>query len=586
VTFGLFLFVTGDKDWDQMLTFQRVALWGLALSGGRKEWNPVMAGGMSLAGEPQMGVFSLSMILSRFLPPVAALKLAALCFLAVGWAGTYALARRYRFDKRTSLLAASLFVGNGYILSRFANGHLNFLASLCLPLWLWATHASLRRPNEPASEALRRLLLLGVSFGVLFALSCDGAPFSILLIVVWVGLDAALLAAQEKSARPAAFLVLALLTGALLDAIYVFPMVKNQFFFPRIQQAKFLNPLVFFFFLLTPTRGHPLPAPGMGHEFSVYIGPVLAYLLFRYRQSLLPAVPREDRQRLLAVSLITLVLGLGSWRTHSAFAPPLPFDLLSGLPGFRTVAFPARFWGFLALPFALFGALAIRRFESESMPRALHRVLSAGLLLSILGYEIVTLAQPFMTERGRVPVPEVPLPAQIDRITNVPEPLGSQAATILPTRGLIHAYADYSRGDIAPGSDLIRAAAGPSGEPVAASARWHGWNDIQLTLGKPAAATHVVFNQNFHPFWRSSLGTVSQTPAGNLVLDLPPGSDATRVTLSFRDPYSALGQRVTRWTAALLPALFLALRLAPFQRLHTAWCSFTSARSPSEERQT
>jgi len=284
VTFGLFLFVTGDKDWDQMLTFQRVALWGLALSGGRKEWNPVMAGGMSLAGEPQMGVLSLSMLLSRLVSPVAALKLAACAFLAAGWAGTYALARRYRLSERTSALAASLFVGSGYVLARFANGHLKFDTALCLPLWLLGSLGSLRRPDETRAESARRLLLLGLSFGALFVLSCDGAPFSILLVVVWVGLDVVLLAAQRRSARPIAFLLVALATGALVDAIYVFPMVRNSFYFPRLRQAKFLNPLVFLFFLLIPARGHPLPAPAMGHEFSVYIGPFLAYLLVRHRR--------------------------------------------------------------------------------------------------------------------------------------------------------------------------------------------------------------------------------------------------------------------------------------------------------------
>jgi hypothetical protein len=68
----------------------------------------------------------------------------------------------------------------------------------------------LRRPGETRLEAARRLLVLSLSFSVLFAISCDGAPFSILLIVVWVGLDALLLAAQQRSARPIVFLVAAL----------------------------------------------------------------------------------------------------------------------------------------------------------------------------------------------------------------------------------------------------------------------------------------------------------------------------------------------------------------------------------------
>ena len=543
VTFGLFLFANGDKDWDQMLAFQRVALWGLALSGGSKEWNPVMAGGMSLAGEPQMGVLSLSMLLSHVIAPVAALKLAALFFLGLGWAGTHLLAQRWGFGKRTSALAASLFVGNGYILARLATGHLKFDTAMCLPLWLLGSSESLRRPGEAGLEALRRLLLLGLSFGVLFVLSCDGAPFSILLVVVWVGLDAALLAVQRRTLRPVAFLAVALASGALLDAVYVFPMVKNSFYFPRLEAAGLVNPLVFFIFLLLPTLGHPFPpVHGMGHEFSVYIGPVLACLLIRYGRRALAAVPRADRQRLFAVSAAVLVLGLGS----------APFALLAWLPGFRTVAFPARFWGFLSLPFALFGAVAIREFEAEKVSPAIRWAVSSALVVSLVGFEAWALPPPFLSRLGRVPVPEVTLPAKIERIENVQEPLGSQAATILPTRGLIHAYADYVRGEIEPGAELVR-----GGGPVVA--RWDGWNDIELAVPESAAPTHVELNQNFHPFWSSSAGTVSKTKAGNLALDLPAVTESTSVHLSFRDPYSVLGQRVTSWSAAVTAVIVLVL---------------------------
>jgi hypothetical protein len=166
------------------------------------------------------------------------------------------------------------------------------------------------------------------------------------------------------------------------------------------------------------------------------------------------------------------------------------------------------------------------------------------------------LPQPFLSRLGRVPVPEVTLPEKIESIVNVQEPLGSQAATILPTRGLIHAYADYVRGDIAPGAELVRTA-----EPGPVTARWDGWNDIELTVPAPSAPTHVVLNQNFHPFWGSSLGALSKTQAGNLAIDLPAVGEPTSVHLGFRDPYSALGQRVTQWSTVVAALAFLALVL-------------------------
>jgi hypothetical protein len=69
----------------------------------------------------------------------------------------------------------------------------------------------------------------------------------------------------------------------------------------------------------------------------------------------------------------------------------------------------------------------------------------------------------------------------------------------------------------------------------------------------------VELNQNYHPFWSSSAGTVSKTAAGNLALDLPASTAHTSVRLSFRDPYSELGLRVTSWAAGVTAAIVLVL---------------------------
>src|SRR5262245_34836085 len=80
LVFGVFLFRTGDSDWDQILSFHDLSLWNEQLSGVAKQWNPLMRGGMSLAGDPQVPVFSPSMILARVLDPAAAIKISCLLF--------------------------------------------------------------------------------------------------------------------------------------------------------------------------------------------------------------------------------------------------------------------------------------------------------------------------------------------------------------------------------------------------------------------------------------------------------------------------------------------------------------------------
>ena len=102
IVFGSFLFREGDSDWDQLLFFHELSLWNSKLYGIAKQWNPLMRGGMSLAGDPQVPIFSPSMVLAHAVDPAAAIKIASLLFLLLGGLGTWLLARDLRFDRPTS----------------------------------------------------------------------------------------------------------------------------------------------------------------------------------------------------------------------------------------------------------------------------------------------------------------------------------------------------------------------------------------------------------------------------------------------------------------------------------------------------
>ena len=569
VVFGMFLFRAGDTDWDQILSFHELSLWNRELSGPAKQWNPLMRGGMSLAGDPQVPVFSPSMILARLMEPAAAIKISCLLFLAAGALGAWLLARDYRLDRRTSALAAALFVGNGFILSRFSHGHVVFLGTLGLPLWLWAARRSMRASGEPVGRANWRFLCLMLAGGVFFALSTDGAPIAILLLLVWVGLDAAVLAWQKRSPRPVAFFAGAVLVAVALDAIYYFPLAANAVLFPRTRPPVFVDPFVFVWFLLLPLRGKVLPAPANGHEFSVYVGPVLAYLIVRYRREIARAWPREDLRRMLIVSAAMLVFGFGAWRALASWLPPGPFDLLHRLPGFMAIGIPSRFWGFLALPLALSSAIALGRLEAETSRCRPHLALWAAAFLFTLGFQAVSLVLPFVGERGRLVVKAKPVPPTVTSIRNVHGPFLSQSGELSPETGLIEAYDahDFIQGSIREGAALVLEARGPEGQPVPVNARWDGWSRIRLVFPLGAAAgTAIVFNQNFHPRWVFTAGEAVQDARGNLAARLPNGArPGEALDLVFHDPFSALGSRVSLFSglAVLAVALSLAgIRLA------------------------
>lgn len=561
---AVFVLRKGDTDWDQMTAFHQLSLWNSKMFGFEKHWNPLMSGGMSLAGDPQVPIFSPSMMLTHVLPAAAALKLAVLLFLAVGWAGAYLLAGQLGLAPQTAALAASLFAGNGYILSRLSHGHLDFLGTLTLPLWLWALRAVVRAPGEPRAPAAWRLAAMVLAGGLLFALSTDGAPIVLLLLLVWVGLDAVVLTWQTRSARPLLFCLGAVVTAGFLNAIYYLPLVTNAVDFPRVRPAVFLDPLLFFWFLILPVRGKILPAPANGQEFSVYIGPVLAYLLVRYRRQIREAFSRETRQRFLLTSVSVFVIGLGAWKALAAWFPAGPFDLLHRLPGFETIGLPGRFWGFLALPLALGAAVALRALEGESSAARPRRLLWTGVFVFTLAFQAVSLAQPFITPRGRQRLRATHLPtSEIRVIENLGGPIVDQSQLIAPDRGVIEAYNnhDYVRGSIAPGSELVRQTRWTRGDtPLQAVATWEGWNKIILTLPEGGGPGAVIFNQNFHPGWRSSSAAVTRSRRGNLALRLarpvPPG---TTVSLRFRDEYSILGRRISRVSAYLFLAMTTAL---------------------------
>jgi hypothetical protein len=559
--FGAFLFRSGDTDWDQILSFHELSLWNGELSGIAKQWNPLMRGGMSLAGDPQVPVFSLSMILSRAIHPAAAIKISCLVFLALGALGAGLLARDLGLPGRAAALAGALYAGNGFILSRFSHGHVVFLGTLGLPLWIWAAKRSARASGEPAGAANRRLLLLVLAGGIFFALSTDGAPITILLLLVWVGLDATILSWQKRSARPILFFAGSVVIAALLDAVYYFPLASNALLFPRVRPEVFVNPLVFFWFLLLPVRGRLIPAPANGHEFSVYVGPVLVYLIVRYRREIARAFPAGDRGRLLAVSAVSFVLGLGAWRALASWLPPGPFDLLHRLPGFVAIGIPSRFWGYLALPLALAGAAAIVRLEME--PARFRRAAWAGLFVSILGFQILSIVPPFVNERGRIVVNVEPIPAAVSTIRNVHGPHVSQAQELSPETGLIEAYNghEFIQGRIRQGAEVVKAALTREGNAVSVAASWDGWNRIRIEFPSGApAGTKIVLNANFHPRWSFSGGFVDRDANGNLRAVLLKSAAAGAVLdLSFHDPASALGAQVSLWSAFALMAAGLVL---------------------------
>ena len=565
--------VVGPKDFDQFLAFHEQQYWNAALFGLSKQWSPLMCGGLSLAGEPQVPFMSLSMLLGYAIGPLAALDMAIALYFIAGWAGAYLYAGLWLKDVGRRALAASLYIGNGFFICRYAYGHLDFIPFLALPMMLWTLHRIIDWMSQrPGAVRAWQMLVASLLLGAGISVAIDGSPVAIIHLMFWVGLYALVLGAVARSAAPVVLLGAALLLSALLDAGYLWPMLYAQADFPRRTIDSFTNPLALPWFLLLPVHGKLIvPATGNGHELSVFIGPMLAWLIWRYRHRLLTSLPVQMKWPLLIVGAVCIWLGMGSLAPLHIPRWLSPFDLLRPLPGFRSLLVTGRFWGFLALPLSLLAAAALWRFVAVHPRPEKLRVWMLALLGFQLSFQLITIFTQWLPGH-RYPAVDFrqAFAGGAQDITYVVRQRRLQGSLMTPTTAVQDCYDqdDFIRADVAPGSNLVQSVAARDIDSAVVSAEFLSWNRIRVTPHGQipmlaASATHtlatdqgatttegalqIILNQAWHPYWRSSACQVAETGRGNLALNCSQASLAQGpIDLRFYDPVSARGAQISR----------------------------------------
>jgi hypothetical protein len=572
----------GIKDHDQHLVFHSLQYWNSRLFGIAKQWTPVMCGGLSMAADPQVPVFSLAMSLGYLVGPLAGIRLATVAYLAVGWLGTYLYAGLLTSDRHTRALAASLFIGNGFFAARLSEGHIPFLPFLAIPLALWTLHETTRRVQQTTSLALRTALVATVSLllGAGASVALDGSPQTIAYAFPVLGVYVLTLAVARRSFAPLALAAGALLVALPLGAAYLLPMLSGQQASPRLTDDAFTNPLVLAYYLLIPGRGRVIPAPGGGHEYTLFIGPLLAWLAWRQRFRWRELVPTELARPWIATSAVALLLGVGSLTAIGLPRFLSPFDLLRPLPGFRSIGITGRFWFFLALPLALWCAVAVADYARSRVSRRRLAATMIAILALQIGFQIEGLASHLLESDAPTPVEMQGLfEGEAERIEVVEIGDTPQSKTITPRRAALDCYnnADFERPDLVPGNTLVRTAelagAATPVEPLGLVGLFPTWSSI-LLRSSPAAATSpapdaevaITLNHAFHPFWTPSAGRVFRTPEGNLAIEVSSASLAhDGVLLRFRDEASDRGLVIAQrawaiWLAAVAVLLPLTMR--------------------------
>jgi hypothetical protein len=566
--FVVFFRRVGRMDHDQFLVFHELQYWNASLFGSSRQWTPVMCGGLSTAADPQVPFASLGMALATVLGPFYGLRLATAAWFAVGWVGAFLYAGLGSRERVTRALAASLFIGNGFFVMRLQHGHLDLIPFLSLPLVLFILHRR-RILGERLGGGLVGAMVLSLLLGATIALVLDGAPVAILHWLLWIGVYALALAVVERAPGGVGTLAGAGAVAAVLEAGYLWPVLAAQQEFPRSTPDAFTSPLSLLWFLVVPGGGKVVPAPALGHELSLWVGPVLLWVIVRHARVFWQALPRELREPLAVTAVVSFVLGMGSLGVLGWPWILSPFDLLRRLPGFRSMGVTARYWGFLALPLAMAGASGVTRLVRErGASRAVRGLLVLAMLLQV-GFQAGAVASGLRGSRTYAPAPLPPTgrPMEIEFARSGGLP---QGATITPTRGVIDCYnnGDFLRPPMVPGRLLVQQVwlDDRPFHPTAFKGSFLSWSHIVVEPGAslPPGRWRVVLNQAHHRHWRSADAMVQPTPEGNLAIEwVSERGPAGPIHLVFEDPVSTLGSRVSRIAWA---SLFLGVPLAALWR--------------------
>jgi len=436
-----------------------------------------------------------------------------------------------------------------------------------------------------------RAVLAVLLLGCVFTLVVDGSPVAIIHWLFWIGLYSVALSWVRRSGLPVAAFTAACAIAALLDAGYLWPMLSAQADFPRLMPDTFTGPWSLPWFMLIPMRGKLLPANGTGVELSVFIGPVLFYLIWRYRRSLRAELPTEMKWPIVVVSVVSIWLGMGSLHLIGIPVWLSPFDWLRPLPGFRSMDVTGRYWGFLTLPLSLLAAVALWRFIHCGPRTRRSSILIASALVMQLTFQGQSLLTGWRQSRPYTqPSLDGLFSGRLERIRMIENPATpadphEQGEFITPVQAVVNCYDrdDFTRADVQPGARLIKGVSA-AGMDVAGTvhldAGFLTWSHIRiiqsaamLPVSNAAHADsmlHIVLNQAYHTRWSSSSCALTRGAGGNLVAHCPAAKlRSAGVDLTFFDPVSELGARVSLRTAAALSialSLFGLMSLVPRRR--------------------
>lgn len=408
-------------------------------------WNPWMSGGVPLYANPQMGLFSIQMVLVLFFGAPLGLKLALAIYTLLGYLSMYVLLHRYFKVERY----LSTFLGLAWIFCSFFVSHLpshfTFAWYMLAPFFIYLSLTV---------RTWRGGLALGGAFAVM-ALSQIHNPFFHISLICGVILAARFIRGTGYRKQLVICFAAAALVFVILAGHRTYFTVQNVHDFSRYGQGDppsspytdmlgILAPFSVehhFRFIAIPAR--PEAAFGFG-EATATIGiacllagiVALIYLAFLLSASGKKLKAVRLPLWLIGLGLLCFALGLGSFWRFS------PYSILKHVPIFGEMRVSTRWFLFFDLAVLLFIGTVSKLAGAKTFPRfALRSLVFIGVLELFfinVGYQAKVLNH----DTVKPPKPNYSYPFTETNLfgasTRLPD-----GSTITDTDGGPHAFREY-----------------------------------------------------------------------------------------------------------------------------------------------
>jgi hypothetical protein len=518
------------QDSHQHTLFEEAARLSVARFHEPPLWDPYFCGGISGFGTPSARFLSPTFILSLLFGTLRGAVLTLVIMTILGMEGTFRYARSRGGGALGAMVAAPVFALSGVFAHASLVAWVNFFGFELAPWSLLGLRLALRGSR-------RGLVITGlatswmIGFGGTYTgpLTLLGAGFEALAMLV-ESLRRPHLGRRIAIAVPMAVIV-GLLTASLA-MIRLWPIAENLAASPRLLGGlPGTTPLAALKHLFGDKGNHFTKG-----DFFIGLG-VVPVMLFGF--------VRKKSWALIVGMLLWLWFSTGYKVSVSLFG------LLRHVPPYTMLRAPERFLVFVGLAAAVIAAIGIRRVEVAVKKRGGRWVVVAFTFVALLLADAGVLVRLGQSKADARKMEMAPL--EVNR--SFAQTRGNRwMATYFPmmSRGSLTCFDDYDvvqstdlRGDL-PAEEYLRDADAGTVKRV----RWAPSRiDLSVDLTRPA---RVYVNQNWHPGWRSNVGTVV---AENdlLAVDMPAGPHA--LTLRFWPRSSIAGMDTT--LVALLAVGFI-----------------------------